>query len=170
MILLEYKPDVRFVQFCKFLLFHFVNTGSPHCIVFMEENPQLGQSVVEVDVNSLGRQIRRDGYFLPEGTNVSFVGEKGPGSYDVRTYERGVEAETLACGTGSVATALLAHRVKAASPPINIFVKSGERLIVDFVPGKDDRYENVSLTGSAHFSFSGILEYDISSNSMADKV
>ena len=80
--------------------FHFVNSGSPHCVIFLDENKGLAPALEETDVNSLGKEIRHHSYFFPEGTNVNFVEMKDANSVSIRTYERGVEAETLACGTG----------------------------------------------------------------------
>jgi diaminopimelate epimerase len=148
--------------------FHFVNTGSPHCVLFLDENRLLGATVDDVGVEHLGREIRANNYFSPEGTNVTFVEEKGSSLFRTRTYERGVEAETLACGTGSVATALLANRVKSAMPPVKILVKSGESLTVDFVHKEDDLYQDVSLEGSAHVTFKGVLNYDHRNHSISD--
>ncbi len=150
------------------VLFHFVNTGSPHCIVFIDENKGLAPKIDDVNVQLFGKELRQNVYFLPEGTNVTFVEQKGPNLYYIRTYERGVEAETLACGTGSVAAALLSNRVKDAVPPVKILVKSGEQLTVDFTHLKDDVYQNVSLEGSAHITFKGVLNYRVSNHSISD--
>lgn len=79
---------------------HFIDTGVPHVVVFVD-------GLQEVDVNSLGRLIRNHPRFAPRGTNVNFVERAREGMVAVRTYERGVEAETQACGTGSVASALI---------------------------------------------------------------
>jgi diaminopimelate epimerase len=150
------------------ILFHFVDTGSPHCVVFLDENMDLGTTLSDVKVDLFGGELRRSRYFSPEGTNVSFAEQKSSSLLAVRTYERGVEAETLACGTGSVATALLAHRVKNAITPVHILVRSGEELTVDFSQKNDEVYENVTLEGSAHISFKGVLNYNFSTQSIAD--
>ena len=150
------------------VLFHFVNTGSPHCIVFLDENRDLGSNVDELKVGLFGRELRQDKYFSPEGANVTFVERRGANLFYARTYERGVEAETLACGTGSVATALIANRVKGAESPTQILVKSGEQLTVEFVHVKDYIYRDVSLMGSAHISFKGVLNYNDITHSISD--
>jgi diaminopimelate epimerase len=150
------------------IVFHFINTGSPHCIVFIDENKHLGTVIDKIDVESVGREIRRHSYFSPGGTNVTFVEQRDPTLFYTRTYERGVEAETLACGTGSVATALIAHRVRGAMPPLRILVRSGEYLTVGFVPKDENKYDDVTLLGSAHISFKGVLDYNFTSHSIAD--
>ena len=148
--------------------FHFVNSGSPHCIIFLDENKEIAPTLEEIDVYGMGKEIRNHGYFFPEGTNVNFVEEKDTTSFSVRTYERGVEAETLACGTGSVAVALVANQVKRSLPPVTLHVRSGELLTVDFQKTSDGLYHDVSLSGSAHIVFSGMVKYDFFSQSILD--
>ena len=150
--------------------FHFVNSGSPHCVIFLDENKGLAPALEETDVNSLGKEIRHHSYFFPEGTNVNFVEMKDANSVSIRTYERGVEAETLACGTGSVAVALILSQVKKLSSPVTVRVRSGELLNVGFDQTSDGGYRDVSLSGSAHVVFSGIVKYEFSSQSIVDIV
>ena len=150
--------------------YHFINSGSPHCVIFVDENLQLGKNVSDVDVSRLGREIRVHSSFSPEGTNVNFVDVKNSTTFQVRTYERGVEAETLACGTGSVAVALIANLVRSAASPVKIQVKSGEDLSVGFVRKSKSSFEEITLFGSAHIAFSGILKYNFQSHSIADIV
>ncbi len=148
--------------------FHFVNSGSPHCIIFLDENKDLASTFEEIDVYDLGKKIRHHSYFFPEGTNVNFVEKKDTNSFFVRTYERGVEAETLACGTGSVAVGLITNQLKRSLSPVTLYVRSGELLTVDFDQTSDGRYRDVSLSGSAHIVFSGIVKYEFSSQSIVD--
>ena len=150
--------------------FHFVNSGSPHSVIFLDENKELGPTLEEIDVYSVGKEMRNHVYFSPEGTNVNFVEGKDPTNFFIRTYERGVEAETLACGTGSVAVALISNQVKRSLPPLTIHVRSGEFLTVNFDHTSDGLYDDVSLTGSAHIVFSGIVKYDFLSQSIVDIV
>ena len=152
------------------LRFHFVDSGSPHCVIFIDENRSLAPTLEEIDVHSIGREIRNHDYFFPDGTNVNFVQKEGGSSYFVRTYERGVEAETLACGTGSIAVALIASKVKASPSPVTLHVRSGELLTVGFNRASDGLYHDVSLSGSAHVVFSGTIKYDFSSQSIVDIV
>ena len=125
--------------------FHFVNSGSPHCIVFLDENKHLGPTLEELDVYCIGKEIRYHNHFSPQGTNVNFVERKNVSDFFVRTYERGVEAETLACGTGSVAIALIANQVKQSMSPVVLHVRSGELLTVKFDRTIDYVYHNVII-------------------------
>ncbi len=100
--------------------YHFLNTGVPHVIVPV---PDAGRA----DVVTQGRAIRRSPIF-PRGTNVNFVQVLDPANLIVRTYERGVEDETLACGTGVVAAALLTHRVQGPALPLCVKVRGGDVL------------------------------------------
>lgn len=150
--------------------YHFVNSGSPHCVVFLDENSHLGSALEDVDVYGIGKAIRNHGHFSPEGTNVNFVEQKDVNGLFVRTYERGVEAETLACGTGSVAVALISNQVRQSISPVTIQVRSGEFLIVGFDRMDDGGYGNVWLSGSAHIVFSGVVNYEFSSQSILDIV
>jgi len=148
--------------------FHFVNSGSPHCVIFLEENRSLGPDLDSVDVQAIGKEIRYHRSFSPAGTNVNFIEKNISGAYVIRTYERGVEAETLACGTGSVAAALIIHEVKNAPAPVSLQVRSGESLEIGFQKNGDRKYHEVSLSGSAHVVFSGKISYEFSSQSIVD--
>ena len=148
--------------------FHFVNSGSPHCVIFLDENKNLPSTLEEVNVCKIGRDIRNHRFFYPDGTNVNFVRKDDSSIYSIRTYERGVEAETLACGTGSVAVALIASEVKGAPSPVTLHVRSGEFLSVGFHKAGDRLYKSVSLSGSAHMVFNGIVKYNFSTQSIVD--
>ncbi len=126
--------------------YHFMNTGVPHAVVFVPDAEQ-------ADVVTQGRAIRRSAIF-PKGTNVNFVQLTDLGKLIVRTYERGVENETLACGTGVVASALLTSRVHHVALPLCVKVRAGDLLTVNAeVDG--DGYRDVSLTGPAIEVFTG---------------
>ena len=101
---------------------------------------------------------------------MNFAEKKDTTSFFMRTYERGVEAETLACGTGSVAVALVANQVKRSLSPVTLHVRSGELLTVDFQKTNDGLYHDVSLSGSAHIVFNGVVKYEFSSQSIVDIV
>jgi diaminopimelate epimerase len=126
---------------------HSVNTGVPHVIVFVEE-------LEKTDVRGLGAALRHHRHFAPKGTNVNFVQPTGSSSADVRTYERGVEDETLACGTGVVAAALILHEKHGAVSPIRVRVRGGDTLEVSFQK-EGGLYRDVRLTGPADFVFDG---------------
>ncbi len=139
---------------------HFVDTGSPHAILFLDENDALLSGELSVlDVMTLGRKLRNHPYFGKRGTNVNFVKLNRDGSLRVRTYERGVEAETFACGTGAVASAIIASRIRGIHSPVTVIPKSQEPLLVKFRTS-DDRVGEVYLEGNADVTFSGEVTYD----------
>lgn len=129
---------------------HTVNTGVPHAVLFV---PDADKAMVEAQ----GAEIRYHAYFAPKGTNVNFVQLLGPNSVRVRTYERGVEGETLACGTGVTAAALIAARVNRFQSPVHVQVEGGDILEVSFKE-QAGGFKDVQLTGPADFSFSGTVE------------
>ena|SRR5947209_282050 len=128
---------------------HFVNSGVPHVIVPVDD-------LEAVDVRGLGSAIRRHDLFAPKGTNVNFLKERSARQIAIRTYERGVEDETLACGTGVVASALIFAAVKNVNGPISVLVRGGNELEVGFEKNGDE-FRNVTLTGPADFVFDGTL-------------
>jgi len=129
---------------------HSLDTGVPHVVLLTADTDQ-------AMVGELGPEIRRHPQYQPRGTNVNFVQVLGPGRIRVRTYERGVEAETLACGTGVTASALVTSRLRGFTSPVKVQVKGGEELEVGFEE-KDGQFLNVRLTGPADFVFEGKLE------------
>ena len=128
---------------------HSVDTGVPHVVVFVED-------IDAMDVRDQGSRIRHHQTFMPAGTNVNFVGRQD-GSFKVRTYERGVEDETLACGTGAVATALVAAMLNQAKSPVEIITSGGDRLTITFDLEDGVSVENVFLKGPAHVIYRGEL-------------
>jgi diaminopimelate epimerase len=130
----------------------FLDTGAPHLVIFEE-------GLEELDVMGLGRALRHDPAFAPGGTNVNFVRIADGSTVEIRTYERGVESETLACGTGSVASALISSSLQDLRSPVTVRVRSGESLLVHFKL-KDRDWTDVLLEGSAHMLFHGNLLYD----------
>lgn len=135
---------------------HFADTGSPHIVIDLEENQGMFNSLAEVPVEKLGREIRYSEDFAPDGTNVNFINVKY-GKLYIRTYERGVEAETLACGTGSVAAALICYVKHKLTLPIEIIPKSNEKLLVNF-DIENSKVLNLSLTGPAKIIFTGEMK------------
>ena len=133
--------------------FFFLNTGSPHYVEFVDDLDGL-------DVDTLGREIRRDGAFAEiGGTNVNFVRIDGYGRIAVRTYERGVEAETWACGTGATAAAIAAHLYRFPNClSFGVDVRGGELRVAFRTVG--DGFTDVMLTGPARRVFSGVIDPD----------
>ncbi len=145
----------------KPILYHYADTGTPHCVIFMDENPELlGAPFEEADITKLGRTLRHHEAFAPVGTNVNFVQAESHNSLVQRTYERGVEEETLACGTGSVASSIVAHFVKQTVPPVSVRVRSGELLHIDFTDDGSGHISHVSLEGGAEIVYEGTIVYD----------
>jgi len=128
---------------------HFLNTGVPHAVVFVDD-------LEAVDVLADGAALRYHEAFAPKGTNANFVQIFSPDSIAIRTYERGVEGETLACGTGVCASALLHHLRDGASSPVFVRVRGGDTLAVSF-EDHAGAFRNVTLTGPADFVFDGSI-------------
>lgn len=135
----------------RFRYFH-VQTGVPHAVVPLDH-------LEEVDVGDLGRAIRHHPLFQPEGTNVTFMAMGPDRHLDVRTYERGVEGETMACGTGAVAAALVMSLRQALPSPVKAVPKSGEALQVYF-ERRNGRFVHVALEGNARLICTGTLMPD----------
>lgn len=132
------------------ILVNFVNTGVPHAVIPVE-------GIDKVDVFGIGRQIRNHKYFAPAGTNVNFIEVLNKDSIRVRTYERGVEGETLACGTGSVASALIfASKAGGALSRVNVHTQGGEILKVYF-KRDNGRFSDVWLEGKARLVYKGVF-------------
>jgi len=128
---------------------HFINTGVPHLVY-------LSKDLNGEDVDRIGRTTRHHDLFKPAGTNVNFMLIQGPHKLRIRTYERGVEGETLACGTGAVAAALIAGALGAVSSPAEVLTGSGEKLIVSF-DRLADGFVNIHLEGSAQVICEGTV-------------
>jgi len=124
-----------------------VNTGVPHVVIPAD-------NIDDVAVVKLGREIRYYKKFAPAGTNVNFYCPLKEDKIKIRTYERGVEDETLACGTGAVACALVyAYKAKIKSP-ISVRTKSNGRLLIYFQE-KEDTFDNIYLEGDARIIYKG---------------
>ncbi len=128
----------------------FLDTGSPHYV-------RVTDNILELDVMKEGRAIRYNRRFEKEGTNVNFM-EVMDGLIHIRTYERGVEDETLSCGTGATACAVAAHRaglISGNEVPIKVL---GGKLSVSFSSQKNGSYTNIWLTGPAQKVYTGTIE------------
>ena len=141
------ETDIAIDVFDKHLITHFINTGVPHAIIFSD-------AIENEPVADLGRAIRFHSRFSPAGTNADFVQVLDHNRIRVRTYERGVEDETLACGTGAVASAIISeHLGKVASTPVLVTMKGGE-LKIDFTK-QGNQYLEVWLMGPVDTVFTG---------------
>ncbi len=154
----DYRPNLNITVGNQKLEVHYIDTGVPHTIVFVD-------GLQEVDVNSLGALIRNHPRFAPRGTNVNFVERAREGMVAVRTFERGVEAETLACGTGSVASALIAYLYahpgvkKQKEAFMKVLTASKEILEITFDLDEGYKIDNVWLKGSAKLIAKGEYYY-----------
>ena len=128
--------------------YSFVNTGVPHAAIFVPD-------LEKIDLMGVGRGVRAHRAFAPRGTNVDFVRVRD-GAVLVRTYERGVEGETLACGTGAVAAGILAAAHGLAGPPVSVRTRGGDALTIHFDPARAD-FGDVYLEGDTSWSYDGIM-------------
>jgi diaminopimelate epimerase len=145
----SYRSPFDLVINGRTLSVHFLNTGVPHAVVFADD-------IAAIDVGKDGAALRHHPAFAPRGTNANFVQVLAPQSVAIRTYERGVEAETLACGTGVCAAALLHSLREGSAPPIKVKVRGGDTLEVGF-KAADGSFRDVTLTGPADFVFDGTI-------------
>ncbi|HYH18264.1 MAG TPA: diaminopimelate epimerase [Azospirillum sp.] len=144
-------PDVRIEAGGRTLSFMAVDSGPPHAVTFVDAAALDG-----VDVDAVGRAVRHHPAFAPRGVNVNFAAVRD-GRLHMRTYERGVEAETLACGTGAVACAAAASLRGVLDPPVTVVTRSGAPLTVSFRHG-GGHFADVVLTGPAAFVATGTLD------------
>ena len=124
-----------------------LNTGVPHAVEFVED-------AETADILGDGRLIRHHEFFAPAGTNANFCQVTGSNAVTLRTYERGVEAETLACGTGAVAAAILAATRGLAEPPVDVLVRGGENLTIHF-SGRGAEVADVYMEGETRLVYEG---------------
>lgn len=124
----------------------FVNSGVPHAVVWVED-------LQGVHLEKWGPKLRYDERFMPQGSNVNFAQVNADGTLSLRTYERGVEAETMACGTGAVAVGVLAVRRERASFPVTVHCAGEYDLLIDSNPA------GIMLSGGAEMVFEGEVCY-----------
>ena len=127
---------------------HHANTGVPHAVMFVED-------VNEVDVVGLGRKTRFHKRFQPKGANANFVHVTGESSISARIYERGVEDETLASGTGCTACAVISNLVKNVKPPVRVLTRGGETLTINF-KRKGDQVSDLTMSGPTRLVYEGV--------------
>ncbi len=134
---------------------HFILTGVPHCVVFYD-------SIDNFDINKIGTQLVHHKEFQPEMTNVNFIKIIDSNNIKIRTYERGLEEETLACGTGCISSAMISSILHGLKPPLYMHTKGGMVLEIDFKiiyeNGKPIGANNITMAGPAETVFTGIIE------------
>lgn len=131
---------------------HLVDAGVPHCVYVVDD-------LDTVDIDGLGRTTRNHPLFRPLGTNVNFINVVNRHRLKIRTYERGVEGETLACGTGSIAAVVIANALSKVTSPVTVIPASGLPLIVSFTV-EDGMYREVFLEGDARVIYAGHIKPD----------
>lgn len=145
----NFKLKVHFQEWWELLNCSYVDCGSPHIVVFIDEieKPKVN-NLDEVNINEWGRNIRMHKDLMPEGANVNFVKVTSENEIEIRSYERGVERETLACGTGAVSSAIIFYILRNQFKPVKVLTKSREYLTVDF-DIEDKNLIEIRLTGNA---------------------
>ncbi|MEO5855963.1 MAG: diaminopimelate epimerase [Chthoniobacterales bacterium] len=146
----DLQLELRITVLDETVLCHYVDSGVPHVVVPVAD-------IAQIKVREVGAAIRQHEKFSPRGVNVNFLEKRGAQNVAIRTYERGVEDETLACGTGVVASALIFAAVENVDGPITVRVKGGDDLAVGF-RREGDRFTGVTLSGPADFVFEGTVE------------
>jgi len=129
-----------------------VNTGVPHVVITVDD-------IDDVEVVKTGREIRFHDSYEPAGTNVNFICAGNDNTISIRTYERGVENETLACGTGSVAAAIVMRYKSKGKSPVKVITRGGGYLYIYFEED-DGRFYDVFLEGDARVIYKGFLRED----------
>jgi diaminopimelate epimerase len=143
------QPDLRLAG--GELRSAFATVGVPHLVVQVED-------LEAIDLLGRGRALRFDPELAPSGANVNFVAAtRQPSTWAMRTYERGVEAETLACGTGAVAAACILREWGQSELPVTVITRTGLPLSIRATRGRHGRYDDVWLEGEAELVFRGVL-------------
>ena len=145
-----YRPEMAIDIAGKEYKAAFINTGVPHVVYFVDD-------VDKVDVSGNGAATRYHRLFAPAGTNANFAQVAGKDEIFLRTYERGVEAETMACGTGATAAALAAGAAGLVKSPVRVRTRGGAELIVYF-DWDGNKFGDVFLEGDAVFVYQGVIE------------
>lgn len=133
----------------KIFVYRSIDTGVPHVVIEVAD-------LEGVDVVGIGREVRNHSIFAPNGTNANFIRMEKDGTLGIRTYERGVEDETLACGTGNVAAALISSLRHGLPSPVKLHTRSGEYLNIYF-DREGDTFSEVYLEGDARVIYKGEL-------------
>lgn len=139
---------------------HYVHVGAPHALIFIDdiERPR-ETNLDEIDIAHWGRDVREHNDFKPEGVNANFLTIDEDHVVHIRTFEKGVEAETESCGTGTVAAAITTYAIKSVQPPIRVLTHGGDLLTVGF-DVENQHLRNLYLEGTAREVFTGTVVYD----------
>jgi diaminopimelate epimerase len=149
------KQDIQVEAGGRSFSLDFINTGVPHAVCLLTSADELESA----DIQRWGRAIRFHPQFQPAGTNANFVYVDSARRILVRTYERGVEGETLACGTGAIATALVCAARNRAASPVLVETRSGESLTIHFKK-RQNEFTDVFLEGEARVAYEGELWHE----------
>lgn len=147
-----FRPPVRLEVAGAGLAFTSLRVGVPHAVVVVDDADAFDAATFAL----LGAAVRHDPHFAPDGANVNVVHRIDEQTLRMRTYERGVEAETLACGTGAVASAVIATAQGLVRPPVTVITSSGRPLRIGFTPAGEGA-RDVTLTGEARIVATGEL-------------
>jgi diaminopimelate epimerase len=147
---LDERPPLRLEIARQSFDCYTIDTGVPHVVIFLEDEAALAA----LDVDGIGRILRHHEAFAPRGVNANFAVRRTDGTIRMRTYERGVEMETLACGTGAVAVGLMAHRKFGSAAPVLIHPTGGGLLKIGF-HASPDGFADVTLAGPAELIAEG---------------
>jgi diaminopimelate epimerase len=136
-----------------------IDTGAPHVVIFQKDlSPKLRKIIQVQGIKNIGSQIRQHHAFQPSGTNVNFVDILDANRISMRTYERGVEDETLACGTGAIASAIASSINNNFASPVEVKARSGETLTIRF-RREYEEFSEIELIGSAKKIFHGRFSF-----------
>ena len=158
---LDLQVMTEFEDGIKELRAHYMDVASDHLVLFTEDEKNSSVYDVktpdDIDISKEGSLLRHHPDFYPRGANVNFAQILSESEIRIRTYERGVERETLACGTGIISSAIVSALKGYTKPPVKVQVQSGEKLVVD-IKLQDGKLKELSLTGSAKKISEGIIE------------
>lgn len=144
------KLKVNFGEWWEELECAYVDCGSPHIVVFIDDiKKPLVENLTEVNVEEWGRNIRMHRDLMPEGANVNFVKIINENEIHARTFERGVERETLSSGTGSISNAIISYIKRNVNTPVKVLTKYGEYITINF-DDDDGKIRNLTITGGAN--------------------
>lgn len=166
-LFIHYSPLIQLDKVVNFLdrelITHFVDIKSKHLIIYWDYFSSVYSSIINqndfetFDIEYFGRLLRNHPAFLPDGVNVNFVKQIERDFIRVRTYERGVEAETLACGSGSIASSIIFYLTQKINPPVNVLSTSQKIFKINFKE-KDNFFSEISIQGHAQKIFEGMIE------------